>query len=240
MKNQYWKETEEEKRVYVESFIGDAFSYIGGYIDCEHKVTIRCNKCGAVFERSMVSIRHGTATCGNCKRIEAEAKSKETQEKHKQEIAERRAERKEQTAKRKEKEAQEKEKNKEARKHPCVVCGKITTNKYCCSTSCSNKRLDGIKETKRRIKISKALIDKDITLPLLFEREKGKCYICGGDCDWDDKEIRQQTIVCGNNYPSIEHVVPLSKGGLHEWSNVRLAHRYCNSIKAANIAPLGL
>jgi len=42
------------------------------------------------------------------------------------------------------------------------------------------------------------------------------------------------TFIAGNMYPSIDHVVPLSRGGLHEWGNVKLAHRICNSIKKDN------
>jgi 5-methylcytosine-specific restriction endonuclease McrA len=48
--------------------------------------------------------------------------------------------------------------------------------------------------------------------------------LCGGQCSWDD-------VVDGNagdSYPSIDHVRPLSKGGTHEWNNVKLAHRKCN------------
>ena len=83
--NQYKKNTEEDKRAYVESLLPMGFSYIGGYIDCEHKVTIRCKVCGLEFERSMVSIRHGAkTTCPVCaeneKRIELEAKAKEKAE----------------------------------------------------------------------------------------------------------------------------------------------------------------
>ena len=37
--------------------------------------------------------------------------------------------------------------------------------------------------------------------------------------------------ICGNNYPTIDHVIPLAKGGMHSWDNVRLAHHNCNSIK---------
>lgn len=43
------------------------------------------------------------------------------------------------------------------------------------------------------------------------------------------------TFIAGNMYPSIDHVRPLSRGGLHEWGNVKLAHRICNSIKKDNV-----
>ena len=80
--NQYTKNAEQEKKAYVESFLSGEFSYVGGFIDCEHKVTIKCNKCGNEFSRSMISIRHHSKTrCENCNKIarekEIEAKRKE-------------------------------------------------------------------------------------------------------------------------------------------------------------------
>ena len=32
-------------------------------------------------------------------------------------------------------------------------------------------------------------------------------------------------------YPTVDHIVPLSKGGTHTWNNVQLAHMACNSGK---------
>ena len=73
---------------------------------------------------------------------------------------------------------------------------------------------------------------KDITLEALFRRDKGVCHICGGQCDWEDMRYNADGYkIAGDMYPSIDHVMPVSKGGLHAWSNVRLAHRYCNTIK---------
>ena len=51
------------------------------------------------------------------------------------------------------------------------------------------------------------------------------------------KVIREYTIrgnkfIAGNYYPSIDHVIPLSKGGIDTWNNVRLSHRICNSLKS--------
>lgn len=41
--------------------------------------------------------------------------------------------------------------------------------------------------------------------------------------------------IVGYDYPSIDHVIPISKGGTHTWDNVRLAHHHCNSIKKDSI-----
>lgn len=233
-KNQYRKDTEEEKRAYVESFMGGAFSYVGGYIDCEHKVTIRCNKCGAVFERSMVSIRHGTAVCEICKRMEAKAKAEAEKEAN-------RIKRQEERERRRLERAEEKAQSQASRIHCCPVCGTQTVRRKYCSDVCMKKANNSVKESVRRAKINAALIDKDIEIHKLFKRDHGVCYLCGGLCNWEDKEEKPQgIIICGDTYPSIDHVIPLTKGGLHEWANVKLAHRYCNSVKQANVPPLGL
>lgn len=77
-----------------------------------------------------------------------------------------------------------------------------------------------------------ALVDKDITVKRLYELEGGICYLCGEPTDFNDYEIRNGSMVTGNRYPSIDHVIPLSKGGTHAWDNVRLAHRRCNILKS--------
>ena len=80
--------------------------------------------------------------------------------------------------------------------------------------------------------------DMDINLIDLFNRDNGVCWLCGEKCNYQDKELKiskngRRYIATGPNYPSIDHVVPLSKGGLHTWENVRLAHKKCN-IKKSN------
>ena len=41
--------------------------------------------------------------------------------------------------------------------------------------------------------------------------------------------------MAGNDYPTIDHIKPISKGGTHTWDNVQLAHFHCNSIKSDKI-----
>lgn len=235
---QYTKRTEEEKRAYVESFMGDAFSYIGGYIDCEHKVTVRCNKCGDVFERSMVSIRHKYAACDNCKRIESEAKAKEKAEAEAETKAIAKAKRHELSKQRQAKRQADKEAERflKTRLIKCEECGKVfaTTrqNAVCCSPECGRKRANRIASHRKdsRIKADKR-IDRDITAKKLYDRDGGVCWLCGGLCDLTDYRIKDGTIVCGEKYPSVDHIVAICDGGEDSWENVRLAHRYCNSAR---------
>ena len=126
-------------------------------------------------------------------------------------------------------------------KKVCRYCGtpfmtQYKKSKVFCCEECAQKQehyLLKIADKRRHGKIT-ALdrLDKDITLPFLFKRDKGVCKICGGLCDYNDYEIKDGTIIVGNNYPSIDHIKPISKGGSHTWDNVQLSHKLCNSIKA--------
>ena len=77
--------------------------------------------------------------------------------------------------------------------------------------------------------------DKDITLEKLYNRDGGICALCGGRCDFNDFVFSGDTFIAGNKYPSIDHIIPLSKNGGHTWDNVQLAHKQCNSIKSNKI-----
>ena len=120
---------------------------------------------------------------------------------------------------------------------PCVECGTPFYNPHphalTCTPLCSKRRSNRL----RRMYDSKRLnetniVDKDITVQKLFDKYDGICYLCGKECDFNDKVITEEgyTIV-GKTYPSIEHVIPISKNGMHSWDNVNLAHHYCNTLK---------
>ena len=69
--------------------------------------------------------------------------------------------------------------------------------------------------------------EEGITLKKLIERDGIHCAICGLPCFYDGNYLAAL-------YPSIDHIVPISKGGGHTWENVQLAHRICN-IKKSNL-----
>lgn len=72
-----------------------------------------------------------------------------------------------------------------------------------------------------------AVFDESISLRGLFERDGGICQICGKKTDAHD--IVNGHI--GRLYPTLDHIIPLSKGGTHTWNNVQLAHMACNAGK---------
>lgn len=116
----------------------------------------------------------------------------------------------------------------------CVVCGSQyetynPAQKTCC-TKCSRKLANARKQN--RIP-KEQMIDSDITLEALYRRDSGVCYLCGKQCDWNDKDENK----VGPSYPSIDHLIPVARGGLHVWNNVRLAHFKCNVDKSDTLLP---
>lgn len=205
------------------------FEYIGGYKNNEGTVQCRCRFCGRVSEITWQSISKGYASCSLCAEDEknriAEIKSRDLlvrqeQKRIKQERL--KAER-----------AKQKEEQYKKRFHACPVCGEITDRRKYCSDACANKAANKRHEISRRIKINNVMKDKDISVRSLYKRDNGVCYLCGKPCSYDDYVTRDGAFIAGDWYPSIDHVIPLSKGGEHSWDNVRLAHRLCNSLKSA-------
>ena len=120
----------------------------------------------------------------------------------------------------------------------CKVCGNIfigTKRSACCSDICKKKYQNRQHDLRRRIK-NKSNINNDISLEKLMQRDEGICKICGRQVDTEDYYYTDEGyFIAGENYPSIDHIIPLAKGGTHTWNNVQLAHRHCNSIKCDNI-----
>lgn len=196
------------------------YEYVSGYIDIEIPFKIRCKKCGEIMDAKFHRV--GAPVCKICSKQKTKQKQEQRRAEY-QRIAE---------LKRAEREKARVEKPVKIKSvHKCAVCGEKTTRPKYCSDVCANKAENKRREIARRRKIANAKIDNDITVQGLFLRDNGKCYLCGKMCDWTDKTEIDGTIICGNYYPSIDHVIPLSKGGLHSWDNVKLAHRICNSLK---------
>lgn len=214
--------SEDTARKYISRY--DSFEYVGNYTGIDGYADIRCKTCGTVQKKSMVTIRkYRNLICYVCRQREAEKRKTELEEKRR--------------------EAKEQRQSKQHTKHiyfkkqfemkQCACCGGmfITTNSRTrvCSSECSAKLGNAIGKDRRIKKMRSLIVDRDITLEKLFKRDNGVCYICGRKCNSDDYYINSNgTFIAGAEYPSIDHVKPLSKGGKHEWANVKLAHRRCN------------
>ena len=72
---------------------------------------------------------------------------------------------------------------------------------------------------------STAEVDPTVTQDSIYERDKGICYICG-NLTYREYENRPT-----NQRATLDHIIPVSKGGNHTFDNVRIACWRCNSIK---------
>jgi transcriptional regulator with XRE-family HTH domain len=112
----------------------------------------------------------------------------------------------------------------------CPRCGKAFTttcrNKKYCSKTCRSS----ISHAKRHDLIRAGNGDY-MPLREVYERDSGRCYICGRKTDWSDYHFVNGQKVVGKRYPTREHVIALHNGGTHTWDNMRLACHECNSRK---------
>lgn len=109
----------------------------------------------------------------------------------------------------------------------CAECGAnfeglIRTNRVYCARKCAQiaSRRSG-RHARRTAERSGDVIQ----MSTLGDRDGWRCHICG-------KWVRRKG---GNDRmsPSVDHLVPVSAGGPHQWSNVALAHKGCNSARGA-------
>lgn len=129
----------------------------------------------------------------------------------------------------------------ESRKKCCIICGNEFIpqhgNILACSEICTQKQKANAKKqsrhTRKARKKCNGEIDRSISLERLIMRDKNTCHICGHKCNSHDFVIDANgSYIAGANHPSIDHVMPLSKGGSHTWGNIKLAHHRCNTQKS--------
>lgn len=63
----------------------------------------------------------------------------------------------------------------------------------------------------------------------IYERDGWTCQLCREPVDPELMIINP----CDDWAPSLDHVIPQSKGGSHDADNLRLAHRWCNAVRGA-------
>lgn len=114
----------------------------------------------------------------------------------------------------------------------CRVCGVsfhptyATKKRACCSVACANEAArQDIRNSKqmRRARKKGAFVDA-VYRQRIFERDGWRCRICGG-------RVKRDACAPHPMAPTLDHIVPLAKGGTHEPRNVQLAHSMCNSMK---------
>ena len=82
--------------------------------------------------------------------------------------------------------------------------------------------------------------DPALSWVALWEAGHRDCHLCGTTCDPADYRMvvnragREQKI-CGPRHPSLDHVIPLMRGGAHSATNAALACVDCNRRKWASL-----
>jgi 5-methylcytosine-specific restriction endonuclease McrA len=88
----------------------------------------------------------------------------------------------------------------------------------------ARKREADLLHAKKRRAVLAGVEREPIDRAAIFERDAWTCGICHEPVDpeatWPDKRCA-----------SLDHIVPLSKGGPHTMANLRLAHFDCNAIR---------
>ena len=104
--------------------------------------------------------------------------------------------------------------------------------KHCCKVNCALDKSSNYMRTWKRPSMQNTVrhekraqeygvrFERGITPREIFRRDLGLCGICG---EWVQPR-----------HVSIDHKVPLSKGGTHTRDNVQLAHLKCNKIKGSS------
>ncbi|MDO4650606.1 MAG: HNH endonuclease signature motif containing protein [Eubacteriales bacterium] len=116
-------------------------------------------------------------------------------------------------------------------------CGN-TRSVFCCQ-SCAEKHERRIEhksvrhksymrelKRKREIQISRQTVGA-VSYKRLYQQYHGVCAICG-------LPVHKDKFIDDNWGGTIDHIIPVSLGGVHGMSNCQLSHRICNSLKCKN------
>lgn len=104
-----------------------------------------------------------------------------------------------------------------------------------CSEKCRSKYYREQRRHLKRLLKKEGNYQEGITLNRVYRKYNGICNYCGIKCDYEDMEVIDGHYIAGANYPSIDHIHPLSKGGSHTWDNVQLLCLECNSSKSDKV-----
>jgi len=93
-----------------------------------------------------------------------------------------------------------------------------------CSERCGKRHFLKAREMRQR----DAYVES-VSLGYLMKRDGGCCKICGAP-------VERERAVPHYLAPTVDHVIPLAKGGKHSKANTQLAHFICNARKSDTVA----
>lgn len=127
----------------------------------------------------------------------------------------------------------------------CRLCGRqfsvVVSTRVTgyCSDECRREavKTDAYFDGKRAAKRRRRALERGATTErydrrMIFERDGWRCQLCG-------TATRPDAAVPHPKAPTLDHIVPLAKGGSDTPANVQCAHFLCNSIKGAGVNGVG-
>ena len=201
-----WHYINSQKEKFEESHHG--FEYIESRkIGNTTRVRMKCRTCGTIVERAASTLRQKNIICDKCAEDETKQKSRQTLIGVFMAIAQ--------------------------AKTPkvCAACGEAFyspyPNKKYCSDTCKKTIKGRYNSIRRRCRKYGVFYDPKVTAKAVIERDGGICQICHKKCDENDRSWGS----LGPKFPTVDHIIPLAKGGTHTWGNVQCACALCNSYK---------
>lgn len=192
----------------VDRQLGNDFEFVAYK---KPKVKIRCKVCESVFERDISAIRKGFVRCSVCAESRKVADERARLVRTLAAVA--------------------------LKKTPrtCAFCGGVFyseyENKKFCSDKCKRKSRDKrngkTASIRKRCRKYGVYYDPSVKPKMIFERDHYRCMICGLFCNREDDTWGS----FGPYAPTVDHIIPLAKGGTHTFENCQCAHAMCNSYK---------
>lgn len=231
------------------------FAYIGGYVNRDSKIKVRCLTCNTEYERKVDSVHTYGLKCKSCLQKDRQLQAKKRKQIETNNAYIRNLEnqwlRLLNPPKNKKDFNDELHQSFLSREGICEICGKpYTVEEYVkscgikyardngvCSIECKDEKSRRLKRKQKRTpsnhrhraRLKGVPYESGITLQKLIRKNGLTCAICGKECNPNDHEWSKYA---GPTYPSIDHIIPISKGGGHTWNNVQVACMMCNSLKS--------
>lgn len=194
----------DSKRVYnVKEWVNTAQDGFEYVSHTYDRIKLKCKCCGNVVERTRSTVKYKNVICEYCK------EAKQLQEARQKMACFLIAFKDARTPKR------------------CACCGKLFVSNHPTQKYCSDKCKKSGKSYRSRCKHYGVQYDSSVTRIKVVKRDKNICQICGKTCNPNDKRWGS----LGPDFPTLDHIIPLAKGGTHTWDNVQCACAICNSYK---------
>lgn len=116
--------------------------------------------------------------------------------------------------------------------HAPFVCASTTGLANFCSATCARRWHRTLDRHRRRLKMKSTPSEPGTSWRAVMRRDGDECYLCGDAVDPTDYTTSDDVWSAGITYPSLDHVIPLSRGGEHTMANAKLAHILCNAWKS--------